>query len=787
MSTSRYIDPDNLEPGQLRNLWSSQLSNNGWADNHHARIFRVRAKLNQETTYTLPDSFNDKNTSGLIVNLPQTVITTLRTVSMLERRRPKNKRRSQGFTPREKTIASDTTTWLNAVMEAEQQGRKIFDWGKFIGKLFIEGAAAIVAVPSPADFEKCPEYVDTIDRRRYERLPDARQAKYTLNEDGRYELTDDEGRPAPHRRYHRDADGRASDDGFYKTPLARDSKKHGKKGDLPAFEEDRGQTKKAYEAMREHYLASHLPFRVRILSPTDAIPIFGPGEQLYGLIECSEYTEEDLLRRKYILGPELAPDEQKADGSPALTQGVSGKGTVKLYSYWGLDREERPFVAFEAEGREYTRFGDPDDPDSEVPAVVNLYDELGIERLPVRWCWGLHLETEEVAKKGVPYLGPILETIEMAERFLTMKAVHADNHAFPSYVIEPDPELLKTNPSIFFHSDGTPRIIPLTPMHMVVAPGKISPLTTPMVGADVNDLIKILMSAASAMGPSASAFGGDGATSGFDRALTKEYLETSMWQVMQGGLEGYGWAGSFLLEHGARLAEYYEINLPVAAEVENKQTNVKPDESDATAQRLVYLDPDWVGPIYDVTPYYDREFGENFALAQQMAQDVKDGLATFEEYREKVYGDQYPHLTRIKIWFDQWLRTDEGRGRIAELAGEMIGTGLEDELKALIESNQMTDDGVPLDALPDGWQGEIQMQMPPPGMPSGGEIPVSPLPPGMPEAVGPAPEPGASGPQRTGTLPPTLAASATGGMQSGATMARPRRYVAEATQGIQPF
>jgi hypothetical protein len=783
MSTSCYIDPENLETGQLRNLWQKQL-NNGWDANHHHWIRAVRAKLNQETTYELPDSFNDKNTAGLTITLPQTVITSLRTVSMLERRRPKVKRKKQGITPREQSIATDTTTWLNAVLEAEQQGRKMLDWGKLIGKLFLEGAAAIVAVPSPADFEKCPEYIDTIDARRYEKMSKARQANYKQNDEGRYEQIDEDGMPSPASRYWRDADGRASDDKFYTSPLERDHKKHGKKGTVPTFSEDRSQTKKAYAEMREHYLASRLPFKVRILSPTDAIPIFGPGEQLYGLIECAEYTEEELLRRNYIIGPPITDEEgKKVEGQPALVQGVEGKGNIRLFSYWGLDKHDHPFVAYEAEGRTYTKFGDPDDEENQETAVVNLYDELGIERLPVRWCWGLHLETEEVSKKGVPYLRPILDTITMAERFLTMKAVHADQHAFPSYVIEPDPEILRTNPGIFFHSDGSPRIIPLTPMHMVVAPGKITPLVTPMVGNDVNDLIKILMGAASSMGPSASAFGGDGATSGFDRALTKEYLETSMWQVMSGGLEGYGWAGSFILEHGARLAEYYEIDLPVYAEVENKQSNVKPaNETDEPTQQIVCLKSDWVGPIYDVTPYYDREFGENFALAQQMSQDVKDGLATFDEYREKVYGDQYPHITRIKIWFDQWLRTDEGRGRIAELAGEMIGTGLEDELKELIRSGEMTDDGVPLAALPDGWQGQIEMEMPPPGMP----MPISPLPPGMPGPVGPAPGPGESGPQRTGTLPPTMLQSMAGGMQSGATMGRELAKVAEATQGIQP-
>jgi hypothetical protein len=783
MSTSCYIDPDNLEPGQLRRLWDNQLSNNGWGENHHRWIRQVRAKLNQETTYALPDSFNDKNTAGLTITLPQTVVTSLRTVSMLERRRPKVKRKRQGITPREQSIASDTTTWLNAVLEAEQQGRKIFDWGKLIGKLFLEGAAAIIAVPSPADFEKCPDYIDTIDARRYERLSAARKAGYRQADDGRYERVDDEGRPSPHSRYWRDAKGRAPDDKFYRQPLERDSKEHGKKGDVPTFKEDRAQTKKAYAAMREHFLASRLPFRVRVLSPTDAIPIFGPGEQLYGLIERSEYTEEELIRRNYILGPELKPDEAEADGQPALTQGVEGKGTVVLFSYWGYTRKNEPFVAFEADGRAWTRFGDADDDEGQEPAVINLAEELDIERLPVRWCWGLHLETEEPSKKGVPYLRPILDTITMAERFLTMKAVHADQHAFPSYVIEPDPELLRTNPGIFFHSDGTPRIIPLTPMHMVVAPGKITPLVTPIVGNDINDLIKILMGAASSMGPSGAAFGGEGATSGFDRALTKEYLETSMWQVMAGGLEGYGWAGSFVLEHGARLAEYYDIDLPVYAEVENKQANVPADESAEPSQQIVKLNPDWVGPIYDVTPYYDREFGENFALAQQMSQDVKDGLATFEEYREKVYGDQYPHITRIKIWFDQWLRTDEGRGRIAELAGEMIGTGLEDELKALIESGEMTDDGIPVDALPDGWQGQLNVELPPPGAP----VPISPLPPGAPGPVGPAPGPGQSGPQRIGTLPPTMIESAAGGMQAGATMGRELARVAEATQGIQPL
>jgi hypothetical protein len=697
--------------------------------------------------FVLPDDFQVENAEGLIVQLPQKVSVPLKTVNLLEKRSPRLKRNPLGASPRALGISTSVETWLNALLRHEQDGRKLLDWGALIGKLFLEGACAIAVLPSQAHFERSPDFIDTVDPRRYERLPKDQKKAYRPTEDGRYEKVDADGVPVPHKRYLRDAKDRAQDDEFYRTP----TKKGRGRGKLPPFVEDRAASRKAFEEEKSHYLASRVPLRTRIISATDAIPIFGPGEELYGLVERSSWTEEALIAKHYSW-------DRDPEGGPALARGDEKSSNVVLYSYFGKDDEGHPFVAYEVEGAARTSFLDPDTGE-ESPAVVDLYDELGICSMPVRWCWGLHLETDQAPKKGIPYLWPSLDAITTAEAFLSMKAIHAYQHAFSSWAIEANHEIVKLRPEVLLEN-GVPRTIKIAPMTAIVVPGAVRALAPPNVGNDANDVIKILMQASASMSPSESAFGGGGAASGHDRSLAREYLETGMFQVMEEGLRAVAWAGSRFLELAVALEAYYGEPVPVYADVPIKQAGLDPEKAragrDKSRREPVTLDSDWVGAIYDCEAFYPKVTGENLALGAKMAQDFKDGLATFAEYREKVYGDEAPEWTQILIMVDQWLRTDEGRARIAALAADMIGEDLEEELMGLVEEERMTPEGIPVSALPDELVG------------APGQVPAnSMIPPGTPQAPGPAPGPNETGPVNPGMAAPDPLRSRVGGTIAG--------------------
>jgi hypothetical protein len=261
--------------------------------------------------------------------------------------------------------------------------------------------------------------------------------------------------------------------------------------------------------------------------------------------------------------------------------------------------------------------------------------------------------------------------------------------------------------------DGTkPRNFNFAPLTTTILPGRPYPLVHPGVGKDVKDLLNMLMTASASMAPSETAFGGGQAASGHDRALSREYLETSMNQVLDGALKAYQFIAERILEICCGITKLTGVPVPVYATVPTPQSTGEKNRSQLRKQ-ILELRPEWVGPIYNLVAFYPKSAGENLAELQQLSQLLLQGLVTFREFREKGFGDENPAATLIEIYTDQYLKSDAGKAEVAQLAAELMGADSDAEKQRLMEEKRLTAGGTPIEALPPELQALNTGRIPP--------------------------------------------------------------------------
>ncbi len=706
--------------GDIQTLWTQQ----------HTRMAPSRQRIDAckevregKKMFTLPVEFDVPGAESLIISLPQKITVPLKTVNVLSRKQPRYTRHQVGNSLKAGLTAGNIETWVNAAVE------KKINWGELIGKLFLDGECAVIVIPSLADWQHSPDFMDSLTAEEFAELDTETQARYCrVNEDDepideddeeeedrqraknpkrgltraeRYVRVDDDGNPMPSPRYLRDGYrgkdypyGRDPEDSYYTENPRR------------KFKENRKNTEKAFEIEQQHWLSEQLPFRISIVSASQCLPIFGTDQQLQGLVVKRTFSRNTLLAHDYIW-------EENDD---LLMENADGEGEVTLYEYWGQDRDGTPYVSYSVNGAEtYWRGEDEDDEEDQGrrrhDAVIDLRKEFGLRKLPVMYNWGLHWETDDVKMKGVPFLWPVLGAITGVEALSTSILIHSYSTAFGSWGVQADPQIIRDFPEIL-SENGRPRSYVFAPLTTTILPGRPYPLVHPGTGKDVKDLLNMLMTASASMAPSDIAFGGGAATSGHDRALSREYLETSMNQVLDGALKAYQFIGECVLELCCGITKMTGVPVPVYATVPVPQITGLKNRTNSERQ-IIELKPEWVGPIYNLVAFYPKAAGENLAELQQLAQLHLQGLVTFREFREKGFGDENPAATLIEIFTDQYLRTDAGKTEIAQLASEMMGADAEEEKQKLIDAQKLTEGGTPMSALPLELQALNTGQLPP--------------------------------------------------------------------------
>ena len=730
--TKKPINEANATNQRIKSLFSDN-----WPrfEPMRKRIRVVRDSLRGETQFKLPDDFDVAGKENLIVKFPTKITVPLQVVNLLERTPPRLTRYATNPGLRAASVASDVETWINAVCEL------LIPWRKLVEKTFLEGACAVGAVPMPAHWRQAPTFLDTLDDARFLKLSDKKKSDYKPTDDG-WVRKDADDEPMPKKRYFRDSKNRAEDDDWYKEE--NKSRK---------FKEDRKATRKAWEDERKHWLARRLPFVVRVESAMDCIPFFGEEDQLIGLLIRTKIDTEDGIYEDLIWDHKAHVMKEQDDNGEDDDAG----GDV-LFEWWFLNEKHEPCVAYSINLTPTHRKNDDGD---KVEAVINLREEYGLTRLPWKWVEGMRLDTGDLATRTIPYNWPVLPVLTAMEAIATSILIHTYTMAFGGWAVDVNAELAKNNPDIVM--EGTkPRIHKFSPMTISMLPGRPIPLVHPGPGGSAEGLMKLFLDQAQAQQASAAAFGGSGAASGHDRALTREYLETAMDQVRSGLLEAWEFIGETLLEEACGMIENMEDDesIPVYENTPIQQINA----NDKTANKsgkyraVIELKPDWVGEIYDLEAEYPKSVSENLAQLEQLANHYQAGLVTWREYREKGHGDPAPEQTLIEVWVDQYLRTDAGRAEISKLAEKLMRGEFDAQKEELIAQGVLLPDGTPADMLVEGGQGMVR----PGAMANGGRPPEM-----SPASAGGPP----TGPEPTGGLVqtdvPGGAQSVLGGIVSG--------------------
>lgn len=679
------------------------------------RIQACRDMREGKPSFTLPPEFDIPNAQNFLISYPEKMIVPLKTVNVLSRKQPRLERYQVGPTLTAGLTAGNIETWVNAAVE------KKINWGELIGKLFLDGECAVVVIPSLADWQHSPDFLDSLSAEEFANLDEESQERYCrvdeyddpIHDDGkkkkgmddfksdeRYIKINDDGDPMPDDRYLRDSFkskdfpyGRSPDHAYY---TGEDS---GKKKRV--FKEHREHSKKAFEEEQKHWLSEELPFRISVVSANQCLPVFGVDQKLIGLVIKRTFTRETLLSNDYIW----------EEDSDLLLENADNTGEVVLYEYWGQDKDGTPYVAYSVNGSRTQFRSWSGDTEETCDAVIDLRKEFGLRKLPVMYCWGLHFETEDVRMKGIPFLWPVLGAITGVEALSTSILVHSYATAFGSWGVAVDPQILRDFPELLTENNK-PRTFKSSPLTLTMLPGRPYPLVHQGVGRDVKDLLNMLRQSASGMSASESVFGGSGATSGHDRALSREYLETSMNQVLDGALQAYQFIGERALEICCGITKVTGVSVPVYATVAVPQVTSHRNKGSQPKQ-LIELKPEWVGPIYNLHAFYPKSAGENMAELQQLAQLHMQGLVTFREFREMGFGDENPAATLIEIFTDQYLKSDAGRAEIAQIAAEMMGADSNAEKDKLVEEKRLTAGGTPMAALPPELQALNTGQIPP--------------------------------------------------------------------------
>lgn len=523
-----------------------------------------------------------------------------------------------------------------------------------------------------------------------------------------------------------------------------------------------GRGKGAYNSYLTDWKSTRIPIVVRVVPPEQCLPIMGPGMRLDALLIRSEYTEDSLRLKGYSwYGDTVGTDNHPG---PGRSQGDSTSSLTRVCTLMELWQPGSVtyYVGPPTGGvYTYTNFATPKAVGGrqvwtdQGPAAIDLGAEFGLNDLLGTYAYGMNFaEEEDPDKRGVPFLWPFMDSLKAMNNFATAHAAYTWRWAFEGPLIQPD----KDTPPELLMEDGHPRTIKLNPMAATVVPGTVASALNLQAGPDVDKMINMLMGSWQGEGPNTQAFGGAGATSGNDRSLIRAHLEDSFGSVLgdaddySGALGAWRWLGQTVLAVGTAIANTDLGPVPVF-------TSDLAD--DGYRRKTVELTKDMAGGTFDLEAFYPPAEGENLPYAQLLAEWWLQGAIPHRMFLEKGIGDNAPEQTEVEIASEQWLfKTPQGQAMLGQMVAEELGGEREKQAYQLQQQGRMLPDGTPAAAAQGLPPQGAQTQMLPPG--GQGVLP--------------------------GTAPPSMVASATGGMIAGGIGSGPAMQNAQAVmqQGMPP-
>jgi hypothetical protein len=723
----RRIRGGRVTQQQIADLWEGNYQ--PWATNYWERLDDTLHHLLGGTRFILPDEFleNVEGREHMVVIFPQKITTPLKIINLLGNNRPQVMRYAAGLSMTQEAMSTDVETWINAVLEHDIDGRPLLNYRELVGRNLIEGAVVVKCLSTDAHWRSSVSWLDILDEEEYMDLTPRKKRRYKevmevfetdeeeddeleavvwtsegrrRNREGpkRYVRVDRDGVPVPKRRYHRDAAGRGPGDSD------------------EAFVEDREASRRAYRRDQKEWLARRLPFEVEIISARNCIPLMDDNERIEAILVMREYDVIDAIGKDLIWGD----DQDMLIPAPMEEQG----GPVTVYELWHTDERKRPYVAYFVDGYAWTAFrssrtagneaqigatepteytrsdympgaAEADDVASSnrrADAVIDLQKEYGCTTLPIRWFWGLHLPIADVTKKAIPFLWPVLSSINAAEGIATAMHIYAWRNAFAGSFIQLDPQILERYGSLFAKNGDLFRFS-LGPMENVVVPGRPQIANAPDPGAGVQQLLQMLLQASAAMSPSDAAFGGSGSSSGHDRALSREYLQVALSQVLESARLAVKFVAERILEYAVWISEKTGRYVPVYANTPNPQISTRTGRAKPPTD-IIELKPSWLKTNQEVHAYFKNDETDELKR-QQLAQQHMQGLVPWDQYRKEAWDDDAPELTLIKIFSDQALRTPEGRNEVLEFARDLRSDEQDQAKEELVKEGLLSKDGLP--------------------------------------------------------------------------------------------
>lgn len=645
---------------------------------------------------------------------PQRKMFPLDLTNALSDERPDIERRARGGSETERAKSESVEEYLRAALE------DTLDYDAVYGKAVQDAEWALVSLPQTADYLEIPSWED-------------------VQEAGDDPAPDAPSNPA--KAWWRDADGKVTDD----------PKRRNREQTAAAYED-------AYAAAIDR-MASTFPVTHRIVSATDCVPLLqqGRGRRRYecvGLIVRTLFEEAELVGQGYRwprMGNRLLLSQEY---DPDATYGANGQ--IYLYEVYAYQWEDDPdapgghrrcpMVAYSVGGLD-TRYRVGT---KEAPRVINLWEEYGLDVLPVGYYWGLHLERDDPDARGIPILDPIASVLVAAESQVMASNAHTWQTAYNGHIIVPDEKIpqevyieLGDNGEKRFKSYSLPNS-----GEVAVWPGEPKPLVPAQMSPDAHHMADRLLGMLEAALPDKAVLSGDqAARSGRSLSVASTLMKVGKRQIREGVRQCVEDAAEHTLRILYGLADKHGVPIPLYV-----PTDAAPDDPTAPTQQIVEFKRSWLGdrPVFGIRAYWPLV--GNLAEVQQMGDLYSRGMASWDDLME-TRGKVNPQLERAKIQLDKWFNSPEGT--MDQMAAAWAWRGEAEKAKALElqVAGKLSPSGMPASAVaPEAAQAAANAAAP--GQP-----------PGAAPTQAPPPQPG-GGQQMPGVAAPNIAAATLGSVVS---------------------
>ena len=623
---------------------------------------------------------------------------------------------------------------------AEALKAELVDWDAIVGKTVEDGEFAMVMQYDLDYLLAKPLPSDVLSVEEWEKLPESEQSDWTRCEQSKGRVTYRRYK----RRYWRDKDGRKPTDRYYRDVDSAT-------GERRAFERNDLATRRAWREHMKSEGEGYVPLVPRLIPALDCAPLLVRSTRGH-----ARWETRGLAIRMRCSQSDLVGQGLRWEGMPGLLleRGYDADESGRMVEVYeahvyledpeaeGDEPRFQPCVVYQIDGRPTWRQNGRGEQEA---ACINLWDEYGIDFLPVEYFWGVHTDDDEPGEYARPLIFDVLSAILNQEGNRTAYQAHLRKYAFSKLATTPSKDVPAQT---YLNADGTMREIDLD-ADIVMLPGPTGPLVQPPAPEAVRDLDAMYARTLGLNAPDAPQ-GGNG-QSGHALVVEQSQFFGKNTHVRDGARRCVEWIVTTAVKMLAALEEKHDVKVSMFP-----ADDVPTIEGMRQAKSVLNFDAKVFRENWRIRAVY-ADVG-NLAEIQQEADLKERGLSTFRRVMEKK-GVRNVFSERVEMMSDKFFESEDG---VKLLWLEVLKRRGDMERAAILEAQlkqQITPGGLPMGALPPQLaamaQGGGGMGM----MPGMGGAP------GMPPGMG-GPPMGAQ--PMPGMQLPNAAGSALGGIVAGA-------------------